>query len=79
MDAIQVDPALRQGTDEKGDGSGFTRHTTSLWAQSAQKSYSLAPCHHLFVSSFTLLQMADVKYTFLSAHSMLGEGKPIDS
>ena len=51
MDAIEVDPALRGRMDEKGgEGNGLSRHTTSLWAQNARKSYSLAPCHHLFVS-----------------------------
>jgi len=48
MDAIYVDPALRQRPDEKIDVHGLVRHTTHLWAQSARKSYSLAPCHHLF-------------------------------
>jgi transmembrane E3 ubiquitin-protein ligase len=47
MDSIEVDPALRARTDEKSEG--LSRHTTNLWAQSARKSYSLAPCHHLFV------------------------------
>jgi hypothetical protein len=51
MDAITVDPALRQHVDEKGDGHGLARRTGGLLAQSARKSYSLAPCHHLFVSS----------------------------
>lgn len=46
MDAILVDPALRQRPDEKGDG--LARRTGSLFVQSARKSYSLAPCHHLF-------------------------------
>ncbi|KAI0083737.1 hypothetical protein BDY19DRAFT_975766 [Irpex rosettiformis] len=50
MDAIEVDPALRGRMDEKGDGHGhgLSRHTTNLWAQNARKTYSLAPCHHLF-------------------------------
>ncbi|CAL1715555.1 unnamed protein product [Somion occarium] len=46
MDAIEVDPTLRQRPDdEKGVGVGVG----GLWAQAgARKSYSLAPCHHLF-------------------------------
>ncbi|KAK7683355.1 hypothetical protein QCA50_013617 [Cerrena zonata] len=50
MDAIEVDASLRQRSgadDEKGNG-GFGR-SGALWAQaSVRKSYSLAPCHHLF-------------------------------
>ncbi|KAK7687335.1 hypothetical protein QCA50_009841 [Cerrena zonata] len=50
MDAIEVDASLRQRSgadDEKGNG-GFSR-SGALWAQaSVRKSYSLAPCHHLF-------------------------------
>ena len=49
MDSILVDPALRQRPEEKSDG--LARRTGSLFVQSARKSYSLAPCHHLFVSS----------------------------
>ncbi|PSR74066.1 hypothetical protein PHLCEN_2v10138, partial [Hermanssonia centrifuga] len=48
MDAILVDPALRQRPDEKNDGHGLVRRTGGLFVQSARKSYSLAPCHHLF-------------------------------
>lgn len=51
MDAIEVDPALRGRVNEKSEG--IARHTTGLWAQNARKSYSLAPCHHLFVSYFS--------------------------
>ena len=49
MDAIAVDPALRQHADEKGDAHSIARRTGGLLAQNARKSYSLAPCHHLFV------------------------------
>lgn len=48
MDAIQIDAAFRQRPDEKGEG--LARRTGALLMQSARKSYSLAPCHHLFVS-----------------------------
>lgn len=48
MDAITVDPVLRQHNDEKSEGHSLTRRTGSLLAQGARKSYSLAPCHHLF-------------------------------
>lgn len=48
MDAITIDPALRQRSDEKGDS--LARRTGGLLAQGARKNYSLAPCHHLFVS-----------------------------
>ncbi|KAI0343001.1 hypothetical protein BDW22DRAFT_1356560 [Trametopsis cervina] len=48
MDTIQVDSTLRQRPDEKSETHSLARHTTQLWAQSARKSYSLAPCHHLF-------------------------------
>lgn len=60
MDAIEVDSALRQSADEKNEGHGFGRHTTSLWAQSARKNYSLAPCHHLFVRQFLKLMRGDI-------------------
>lgn len=50
MDAITIDPALRQHMDEKSEGSGLARRTGGLLAQGARKNYSLAPCHHLFVS-----------------------------
>ena len=50
MDAIVVDPMLRQHNDEKSEGHSLSRRTGSLLAQGARKSYSLAPCHHLFVS-----------------------------
>ncbi len=53
MDAILVDPALRQRPDEKNDGHGLVRRTGGLFVQSARKSYSLAPCHHLFVRIFS--------------------------
>lgn len=49
MEVIEVDSSLKQNPDEKSEARGLARHTTSLWAQSARKSYSLAPCHHLFV------------------------------
>ncbi|KAI0071333.1 hypothetical protein K474DRAFT_1607089 [Panus rudis PR-1116 ss-1] len=47
MDAIEVDPAIRPGMDdEKGH---MLAKTGGLWAKAgARKSYSLAPCHHLF-------------------------------
>ncbi len=45
MDAIVVDRSHR---DEKSEGSLLGKG--ALWAQGARKSYSLAPCHHLFVS-----------------------------
>lgn len=56
MDAIEVDASLRQRSGvedekekERGRSSGFGRSGT-LWAQAGvRKSYSLAPCHHLFV------------------------------
>ena len=78
MDSIEVDPALRARTDEKSEG--LSRHTTTLWAQSARKSYSLAPCHHLFVSRFSIprwvLGDARVALTFLEiAHGMSGAGE----
>jgi hypothetical protein len=76
MDAIHVDPSLRQRSkfsDEKGDwddnGKGkYRRKGKSIGAGAAggllnavqmgvggvtsKKNYSLAPCHHLFVSFF---------------------------
>ncbi|KAI0925008.1 hypothetical protein AcW1_006950 [Taiwanofungus camphoratus] len=61
MDAIRVDPALRRrsksGDKERGDLLGLgtaagTRRSGGILgavgATSARKSYSLAPCHHLF-------------------------------
>ncbi|KAI0683663.1 hypothetical protein BC835DRAFT_1295386 [Cytidiella melzeri] len=48
MDAIQVDRALRGNHDERKEHHGLARHTTNLWAKNARKSYSLAPCNHLF-------------------------------
>ncbi|KAH9928798.1 hypothetical protein B0H21DRAFT_814236 [Amylocystis lapponica] len=46
MDAITVEPALRAHRRAKsGDGEGLARR---LGAVGARKSYSLAPCHHLF-------------------------------
>ncbi|KAL4250477.1 hypothetical protein ABKN59_006994 [Abortiporus biennis] len=45
MDAILVDPSLRD--DKKSEGGGILgKHR--LWGQGARKTYSLAPCHHLF-------------------------------
>ena len=44
MDTIEVDASLRQKSGNHGVGG--------LWAQAGvRKSYSLAPCHHLFVSN----------------------------
>ena len=51
MDAITVDPALRQHADEKSEGHSVARRTSGLLAQGVRKNYSLAPCHHLFVST----------------------------
>lgn len=48
MDAITLDPALRQHVDEKSDMPSIARRTGGLLAQNARQSYSLAPCHHLF-------------------------------
>ncbi|TCD68657.1 hypothetical protein EIP91_010178 [Steccherinum ochraceum] len=62
MDAIFVDPSFRQkGDDEKDQLLGLGR-----WGQAAsmRKSYSLAPCHHLFVRP-SLLSLPWLK---LSAH-----------
>ena len=54
MDTIEVDASLRQksGDDEKSGSGGVG----GLWAQAGvRKSYSLAPCHHLFVSNLSLI------------------------
>ena len=73
MDAIVVDPSLRQprfGFDEKSEGAvgmaagaEIARRTGALFVQSAaRKTYSLAPCHHLFVSA-TFLRRAFWMYS----------------
>ena len=74
MDAILVDPSLRQkGDDEKEQLLGLGR-----WGQAAnmRKSYSLAPCHHLFVCVplFPMLGCpADYYYLGVLAHSLSRE------
>ena len=74
MDAIIVDPALRQHVDEKTDGHSLARRTGGLLAQGARKSYSLAPCHHLFVSPRVLYSMSR-PYSFHPAHGVFRAGK----
>lgn len=78
MDAILIDPTLQRGDDEKDQLLGLGR-----WGQAAdmRKSYSLAPCHHLFVRPFLQSEDAGVYLisvmSFLAAHNMFGKGKPV--
>ena len=56
MDAIEVDPGLRRRSKSgEGERRGFLKLGTVAGAAAARKSYSLAPCHHLFVSSRVFL------------------------
>lgn len=54
MDAIEVDPGLRRRRSKSSDGFGGEKRPfflgTVAGTTAAKKSYSLAPCHHLFVS-----------------------------
>ena len=74
MDAITVDPALRQHVDEKTDGNSLARRTGGLLAQGARKTYSLAPCHHLFVSLRFRYLISHLNSS-CPAHGMFGAGK----
>ena len=56
MDAIEVDPGLRRRSKSgEGERRGFLKLGTVAGAAAARKSYSLAPCHLLFVSSRVFL------------------------
>ena len=56
MDAIEVEPGLRRRSKSgEGERRGFLKLGTVAGAAAARKSYSLAPCHHLFVSSRAFL------------------------
>lgn len=87
MDTIEVDASLRQrsGVDDEKSSSGFGR-SGALWAQAGvRKSYSLAPCHHLFVCDVYLvvmlrgLLMMYYADCWTIAHIMFGKGKFISS
>ena len=56
MDAIEVEPGLRRRSKSgEGERRGFLKPGTVAGAAAARKSYSLAPCHHLFVSGRVFL------------------------
>lgn len=66
MDAISVDRSFR---DEKSEGSLLSKG--ALWAQGARKNYSLAPCHHLFVSLICFQVVLNVLIHYFRDRSIL--------
>lgn len=75
MDAIIMD---RSFLDEKGEGSLLSKG--ALWAQGARKNYSLAPCHHLFVSRYLLGAVwvfDSISIVNFPAYGVFREGAPV--
>ena len=87
MDAILIDPSLKQrrkssefhGDDDEKSESGTVRRSGGLLnamqagvgGSTARKTYSLAPCHHLFVRIIRFFYCTnsppDLNYLFLCA------------
>lgn len=94
MDAILLDSSLRRRSEDKIERqmssskvnvkartSGFLNAMQKRMVSGgakARKSYSLAPCHHLFVSEtlFLLFVRDGSELRLFKAHGVFGEGKP---